>query len=115
LSQDSSSSPKSPKIKQPTKGDWQSKKAPLGSLPPLHVVSGELFLCSVHETHVQGEDKTNSNLFAASKDMYEAITIGLTGADLQGNPVEQTDAIHKLKASKAKAEGKKYEPEAKGD
>jgi hypothetical protein len=96
--------------KRPSKGNWTVKKEKVGKLPPLHIMGGELgdlYLCSVHETHNQGEDQANANLFAASKDMYEAITIGLTGADLDGKPVEQSTAMDKLKSAKAKAEGVK--------
>ena len=92
-----------------TKGPWFVKKTKLGKLPPLHVMGGtrgDIFLCSIHETHESDEHQANAHLFAASKDMYEAITIGLTGRDLDGNSVSREEAFTKLQAAKLKAEGK---------
>ena len=93
-----------------TRGEWFIKKEKIvDKLPNIHVmggIRGDLYLASIHETHVRGEDKLNANLMSAAKDMYEAITMGLTGKDLDGNPVDNNTVVAKMITSKAKAEGK---------
>lgn len=96
-----------------TSGEWVVVKEKLRKLPNIHVVTekqsdyGKItYLASIHETLERGEDISNANIMAASKDMYEAITIGLTGKDLSGKTVSQEDAMKKLIAAKRKAEGK---------
>ena len=89
-----------------TPGDWGLRKEKMGKLPPLHVMSGSLYLASVHETQEKGEMEANANLFAASKKMYQAISVGLSGLNADGEPVSQEDAYKLLVAAKAAAEGK---------
>ena len=95
-----------------TDGEWSVLKEKMHKLPPIHVVSktasdtgNKTYLASVHQTF-EKEEMSNAYLFAAAKDMYEAITIGLTGKDLTGQVVNQQDAMAKLLAAKRKAEGK---------
>lgn len=93
----------------PTQGVWEVKRTKQGKLPPLHVMCGNIFLCSVHgttESGTRGDETANAHMFAASKDMYEAICIGLTGQDKDGNPIDQAEAINRLTKAKEKAEGK---------
>lgn len=101
-------------MKKPTKvtgGEWNVREEKIGKLPPLHVMAhheGEnLYLASVHETHERGEAEANALIFAAAKDMYQAICVGLTGMDHLGNAIEKKDAVAMLVAAKEKAEGKK--------
>ena len=96
-----------------TKGEWLVHKEKQRKLPAIHVIvntssdTGKItYLASVHETLDKGEDMANANLMSAARDMYEAITIGLTGKDLDGKVVEQKEAMRRLVAAKAKAEGK---------
>lgn len=95
-----------------TQGTWSIIKEKMHKLPPIHVVSNtasdtgqKTYLASIHETR-EKEELDNAHVFAAAKDMYEAITIGLTGKDLLGNPVNQKEAMSRLIAAKNKAEGK---------
>lgn len=96
-----------------TKGNWYVIKEKMHKLPRIHVVSDnasdvdtKTFLASIHET-MDHEEMNNAYVFAAAKDMYEAITIGLTGKDLTGKVVDQKEAMAKLQAAKKKAEGPK--------
>jgi hypothetical protein len=92
-----------------TSGEWVVKKDKINGLPDIHVMSGSIYLCSVHQTNqtgARGEEKHNAYVFSAAKDMYEAIVIGLTGADLEGKPVSQEEAFIRLQKARAKAEGK---------
>lgn len=96
-----------------TDGNWRVVKEKLRKLPAIHVIvdtpsdTGKItYLCSVHETLENGEDMANATVMSAAKEMYEAITIGLTGKDLKGQVVNQKDAMAKLVAAKEKAEGK---------
>lgn len=93
-------------------GTWSVISEKMHKLPPIHVVSDQAsdtgkktYLASVHQTY-GGEEMGNAYLFAAAKDMYEAITIGLTGKDLNGKVIDQKEAMTKLQAAKKKAEGK---------
>lgn len=70
-----------------------------------------VYLASFHETLVRGEDMTNAVLFSAAKEMFEAIHMGLTGTDLNGEIVSQQITMEKLSASYAKAQGLEVEPE----
>ena len=95
-----------------TKGKWSVIKEKMHKLPHIHVVSDvasdngkKTYLASVHQTYGH-EEMGNAYLFAAAKDMYEAITIGLTGKDLTGKVIDQKEAMAKLVAAKEKAEGK---------
>lgn len=91
-----------------TSGNWFVKKDRIKSLPNIHVMGGtkgDLYLASIHETHERGEDKLNANLMSAAKDMYEAITMGLTGMDLDGNTVANDTVVQKMMDAKAKADG----------
>lgn len=96
-----------------TDGEWKVIKEKQRKLPAIHVIvdkpsdTGKItYLASVHETLEAGEDIANAHLMSAARDMYEAITIGLTGKDLAGQVVNQKDAMAKLQAAKNKAEGK---------
>ena len=95
-----------------TQGTWSVISEKMHKLPPIHVVSDvasdtgkKTYLASVHQTY-GGEEMGNARLFAAAKDMYEAIVIGLTGKDLSGKVVNQKEAMARLVAAKEKAEGK---------
>ena len=95
-----------------TQGTWSVIKEKMHKLPPIHVVSDvasdtgkKTYLASVHQTY-DGEELGNAYLFAAARDMYEAIVIGLTGKNLSGQVVNQKEAMAKLVAAKEKAEGK---------
>jgi hypothetical protein len=96
-----------------TKGDWKVIREKQRKLPAIHVIvntpsdTGKItYLASIHETLTEGEDMANAIMMSASRAMYEAITIGLTGMDLDGNVIGQAEAMKKLKAAKEKAEGK---------
>ena len=95
-----------------TEGEWYIRKEKLGKLPPLHIMTTvpgpkgpeTIYLASIHDTHVKGEEMANARLFGAASAMYEAITVGLTGRNLAGDIVSQADAVAMLKAAKEKAE-----------
>ena len=96
-----------------TDGEWKVIREKQRKLPAIHVIvekpsdTGNItYLASVHETLESGEDIANAHLMSAARDMYEAITIGLTGKDLKGKVVNQKEAMAKLIAAKEKAEGK---------
>lgn len=98
---------------KPTKGVWKVIREKQRKLPAIHVIvetpsdTGKItYLASIHETLEAGEDAANALMMCASRDMYEAITIGLTGMDLNGNVIGQAEAMKRLKAAKEKAEGK---------
>lgn len=98
---------------KPTSGVWKVIREKQRKLPALHVIvekpsdTGKItYIASFHETLEAGEDAANALIASASKDMYEAIVIGLTGKDLNGNVISQAEAMEKLKAARAKAEGK---------
>lgn len=98
---------------QPTKGEWKVIREKQRKLPAIHVIvetpsdTGKItYLASVHETLEAGEDIANAIMMSAAKAMYEAIVVGMTGKDLNGNVIAQADAMKMLKAAKEKAEGK---------
>lgn len=93
-------------MNQITKGPWTLKREKMRKLPAVHVMAGDTYLCSVHEIDKQGDELANANLFAAARDMYEAIVIGLTGKDLDGKIIDQKEAVQRLQRAKDKAEGK---------